>query len=79
MSGIAQPRSRDSGGKRLSARKKVEIARLIERDWLHQEVPNFSETKLPTTDCGDVLCCHPVILPEAQVALALNQRSAALE
>ena len=53
--------------------KEAEIARLIERDGFASEGANFSEYEIADDRLRMMfVCCHPVILPEAQVALALK-------
>src|SRR4029077_15823869 len=53
--------------------KEPEIARLIERDGSAPEAPIFSEHEIADDRLRMMfVCCHPVILPEAQVALALK-------
>ena len=53
--------------------KEAEIARLIERDGSGQEAPIFSENEIADDRLRMMfVCCHPVIPPEAQVALALK-------
>jgi RNA polymerase sigma factor (sigma-70 family) len=53
--------------------KEAEITRLIERDGSASETAIFSEQEI-TDDRLRMMfvCCHPIIAPEAQVALALK-------
>jgi RNA polymerase sigma factor (sigma-70 family) len=53
--------------------KEPEIARLIERDGSAPEAPIFSEHEIADDRLRMMfVCCHPLISPEAQVALALK-------
>ena len=53
--------------------KEAEIARLIERDGSAEEAAIFSENEIADDRLRMMfVCCHPVIAPEAQVALALK-------
>jgi RNA polymerase sigma-70 factor (ECF subfamily) len=53
--------------------KEPEIARLIERDGSAPEAPIFSEHEIADNRLRMMfVCCHPLISPEAQVALALK-------
>ena len=53
--------------------KEAEIARLIERDGSAAEAAIFSENEIADDRLRMMfVCCHPVIAPEAQVALALK-------
>jgi RNA polymerase sigma factor (sigma-70 family) len=53
--------------------KEAEIARLIERDRSAPEAAIFSENEIADDRLRMMfVCCHPVIPPEAQVALALK-------
>ncbi len=53
--------------------KEAEIARLMERDGSASETAIFSEHEIADDRLGLMfVCCHPVIPPEAQVALALK-------
>jgi RNA polymerase sigma factor (sigma-70 family) len=53
--------------------KEPEIVRLIERDGAAPEAPIFSEYEIADDRLRMIfVCCHPVIPPEAQVALALK-------
>src|SRR4029077_15573160 len=53
--------------------KEPEIARLIEGDGSAAEAPIFSEHEIADDRLRMMfVCCHPVISPEAQVALALK-------
>jgi RNA polymerase sigma-70 factor (ECF subfamily) len=53
--------------------KETEIARLIERDGSAAEAGIFSENEIADDRLRMMfVCCHPVIAPEAQVALALK-------
>jgi RNA polymerase sigma factor (sigma-70 family) len=53
--------------------KEAEIARLIEGDGSAAEVAIFSENEIADDRLRMMfVCCHPVIPPEAQVALALK-------
>jgi RNA polymerase sigma-70 factor (ECF subfamily) len=53
--------------------KETEIARLMERDGSAAETPVFSEHEIADDRLRMMfVCCHPVIPPEAQVALALK-------
>jgi RNA polymerase sigma factor (sigma-70 family) len=53
--------------------KEPEIARLIERDGSAPEAPIFSEHEIADDRLRMMfVCCHPLIPPEAQVALALK-------
>jgi RNA polymerase sigma factor (sigma-70 family) len=53
--------------------KEPEIVRLIERDGTAPEAPIFSEYEIADDRLRMMfVCCHPLILPEAQVALALK-------
>jgi RNA polymerase sigma factor (sigma-70 family) len=53
--------------------KEAEIARLVERDGFTSETAIFSEDEIADDRLRMMfVCCHPVIPPEAQVALALK-------
>src|SRR5215471_16291225 len=53
--------------------KEAEIARTFERDGSAPEAPIFSENEIADDRLRMMfVCCHPVIPPEAQVALALK-------
>src|SRR5437016_9612960 len=53
--------------------KEAEIVRLMERDGSVPDAPIFSEHEISDDRLRMMfVCCHPVIPPEAQVALALN-------
>jgi RNA polymerase sigma factor (sigma-70 family) len=53
--------------------KEAEIARLMERDGFASESPIFSDHEIADDRLRMIfVCCHPVIPPEAQVALALK-------
>ena len=53
--------------------KEAEIARLIERDGSAADAAIFSENEIADDRLRMMfVCCHPVIAPEAQVALALK-------
>jgi RNA polymerase sigma-70 factor (ECF subfamily) len=53
--------------------KEPEIVRLVERDAAAPEAPIFSEYEIADDRLRMMfVCCHPVIPPEAQVALALK-------
>src|SRR5213595_2398229 len=53
--------------------KEAEIVRLIERDGSGPDAPIFSEHEIADDRLRMMfVCCHPIIPPEAQVALALK-------